>query len=416
MDKQYQAVADTAPFRAQVSRQALDPSNLGLRLLQPAFKNIPRGSLRLRFADGTEHCLSGRDSTGPSASIHIHSSKAFLKLLFGGDVEFADAYALGQWSTPDLGALLRFALENEQALGKQLSGNAAIRLLNRLLHLLRNNSRSGSRRNISFHYDLGNDFYQQWLDPSMSYSSALFEHPQQDLQQAQENKYRRIRELTGTGCGDRILEIGCGWGGFMEHAGRRGLQIHGVTLSREQLAYANQRMRAEGLGYQANATLTDYRDTIGQYDGIVSIEMLEAVGEAHWPQYFQTLFQRLKPGAAAVIQVITIEEERFGAYRSKTDFIQKYIFPGGMLPTPEILKNQCEQAGLVQDHAQSFGLDYAETLRLWRQSFLSAWPTISQQGFDLRFRRLWEYYLHYCEAGFRHGSIDVGIYRFRRPE
>jgi cyclopropane-fatty-acyl-phospholipid synthase len=322
----------------------------------------------------------------------------------------------GEWETPDLVALIELASRNEQALQDALGGGRAARLLNRLWHWRRNNNRRGSRRNIAFHYDLGNDFYRRWLDQGMTYSSALFEHPQQDLAQAQQAKYQRIAELAELQPGARVLEIGCGWGGFMElAAGQLACRVEGVTLSQQQLAYANARMQAAGLQQQAQASLTDYRDTAGQYDAIVSIEMLEAVGEAHWPRYFQTLYERLKPGSGAVVQVITIADERYAEYRRTTDFIQRHVFPGGMLPSPSILRQQAEQAGLQPDHAQTFGLSYARTLAQWRAAFIAAWPHIAGNGFDQRFRRLWEYYLCYCEAGFNAGMIDVGIYRFRKP-
>ena len=305
---------------------------------------------------------------------------------------------------------------NTTALGPTLDGGPLASLLNRLYHRLRKNSRRGSRRNISQHYDLGNDFYGRWLDPSMTYSSALYEYPEQSLVEAQIAKYKRISELAGLKREDRILEIGCGWGGFMEHAAAHtGCDVHGITLSQEQLIYANERMARQNLEQRAEATLTDYREASGEYDAIVSIEMLEAVGEAHWPRYFRTLRRRLKPGASAVIQVITIADDGYDSYRRRTDFIQRHVFPGGMLPCPKVLQKQASNAGLMLDHEETFGSSYARTLAAWRESFCSAWPAIARQGFDERFRRLWQYYLSYCETGFRSGSIDVGIYRFRKP-
>jgi cyclopropane-fatty-acyl-phospholipid synthase len=383
-----------------------------LRLL----RRIDYGALRLRLPDGEEHLFTGRLGADKQASLLIRDARAITRLLRGGDIGFAESYMDGEWETPDLVALIELASRNEQALQDALGGGRAARLLNRLWHWRRNNNRRGSRRNIAFHYDLGNDFYRRWLDQGMTYSSALFEHPQQDLAQAQQAKYQRIAELAELQPGARVLEIGCGWGGFMElAAGQLACRVEGVTLSQQQLAYANARMQAAGLQQQAQASLTDYRDTAGQYDAIVSIEMLEAVGEAHWPRYFQTLYERLKPGSGAVVQVITIADERYAEYRRTTDFIQRHVFPGGMLPSPSILRQQAEQAGLQPDHAQTFGLSYARTLAQWRAAFIAAWPHIAGNGFDQRFRRLWEYYLCYCEAGFNAGMIDVGIYRFRKP-
>jgi cyclopropane-fatty-acyl-phospholipid synthase len=384
-----------------------------LHLLQ----RIEHGSLRLRLPDGETLMFSGRVSAAPAAELVIDNARALGRLLRGGDIGFAESYLDGDWHSPDLLALISLACRNEQAFAKTLDGGRLARALNRLYHWRRHNNRRGSRRNIAFHYDLGNAFYRQWLDPSMTYSAALFDDPSYSLAQAQQAKYRRIAELAQLQAGDRVLEIGCGWGGFMEYAaGHHACQVHGLTLSREQLAYANQRLRAAGLAARASASLTDYRDSMGQYDALVSIEMLEAVGEAHWPRYFRTLRERLKPGGRAVVQVITIAEQRFADYRKTTDFIQRHVFPGGMLPSPAILHQQAAGAGLLSEQQETFGLSYARTLALWRQAFHRAWPEIAGQGFDQRFRRLWEYYLCYCEAGFRAGTIDVGIYRFRRPE
>ncbi len=379
--------------------------------------NIRHGSLRLTLPDGESHRFQGELDGGPDAEIVIRDQRAISRLLRGGHVGFAESYLERQWDTPDLLDLLLFAVRNESALRSALGGGMAARLMNRLYHRSRNNSRHGSRRNIAFHYDLGNAFYRLWLDDSMTYSAGLFERPGQSLPQAQQAKYRRIAELAGLRPDARVLEIGCGWGGFMEHAAsRRGSRVTGITLSREQLAFANRRMALQGLDRMSRASLTDYRDTQGSYDAVVSIEMLEAVGEENWRRYFDILHQRLKPGAPAVVQVITIADERFDEYRRGTDFIQRHVFPGGMLPCPAGLRNLADDAGLVLDHSQTFGLSYARTLAHWRERFLTVWPQVAAQGFDQRFRRLWEYYLCYCEAGFRTGGVDVGIYRFRRPE
>ena len=375
---------------------------------------LRRGHLTLTLPDGVTHRFRGQ-APGPEAEIRIRHPAALRRLVFGGDIGFAESYTDCHWDTPNLPAVMALAEGNQRPLDRGLRGTAFALWLNRGYHRLRANSRRGSRRNIAQHDDLGNAFYGQWLDAGMTYSSALFEHPGQPLAEAQAAKYRRIGELAGVRRGVRILEVGCGWGGFMEHAAGLGAQVQGLTLSREQLAYANARMERLGLADRARAELSDYRDSQGQYDALVSIEMLEAVGEANWPRYFQTLHQRLAPGAAAVVQVITIADDRFAGYRAKTDFIQRHIFPGGMLPCPRVLREQAAAAGLEIDHAETFGPAYAHTLALWRTAFLAAWPQIQGLGFDERFRRLWEYYLCYCEAGFDSGAIDVGIYRLRRP-
>ena len=384
--------------------------------LQRLLSQIRHGSLILDLPGNQRLEFSGTEDGGPHAELTVRDPRAMMRLLRGGAIGFAESYLDRQWDSPDLLALMELAARNKSVFDATLGGGALSRLLNRLYHRSRNNSRNGSRRNIAFHYDLGNDFYRLWLDETMTYSAALFEDQDRNLELAQQAKYRRIAELAGLKAKAQVLEIGCGWGGFMEHAATEwDSQVTGITLSREQLQFANRRMDKQGCNGQAGALLLDYRDSHGQYDAVVSIEMLEAVGETHWPRYFQTLYERLKPGACAVIQVITIDNARFEHYRQRTDFIQRHIFPGGMLPCPRVLQEQAHKAGLIPDHEQTFGQSYADTLDLWRQRFRTAWPQINSQGFDQRFRRLWEYYLCYCEAGFRTGVIDVGIYRFRRP-
>lgn len=395
-----------------------------LNAFERLIQQLPNGRLTLAIPTGERRIYAGKDAhSGPEGGIVLHDYRALRRLLAGGDLGFAESYIDGDWDSPDLLGLLQFGLVNRDALGGVLRGGALSRLINRLWHRLRENSRHGSRRNIAFHYDLGNQFYAHWLDPSMTYSSGLFDRSgnslegsvEAGLEASQQRKYRRLYELAGVDAGAQLLEIGCGWGCFMEHAAGLGCSVKGLTLSREQLRYANERMRRTGLERQAQAQLTDYRDSQGQFDAVVSIEMLEAVGEAHWPDYFRTLYQRLKPGAAAVVQVITIAEDRYAHYRTHTDFIQRHVFPGGMLPTPSLLDRHAGAAGLERDHAERFGLSYARTLVEWRQRFEQSWPQLQELGFDERFRRLWNYYLIYCEAGFRHGVSDVGIYRFRRP-
>jgi cyclopropane-fatty-acyl-phospholipid synthase len=272
------------------------------------------------------------------------------------------------------------------------------------------NTKTGSRRNIAFHYDLGNDFYRTWLDASMTYSSALYSRPDQGLEAAQERKLARILALLEMEEGHRVLEIGCGWGDLAARLAKSGCHVTGLTLSKEQLAHARALAQAEGIAGRTDLRLQDYRDVGGRYDRVVSIEMLEAVGERYWPTYFSTVRERLAPGGRAVLQVITIDEERFKTYRRSADFIQRYIFPGGMLPTRSIVAREAAQAGLRLVAEETFGASYALTLAEWRRRFFAAWPAIERLGFPPAFRRLWEYYLCYCEAGFRAGVIDVGLY------
>ena len=354
----------------------------------------------------------------PAPTIRLNSTAAVRKAYISGVLGWGEAYIEGDWETDDLLQVTEWAMHNDKALDDVFEGSAFGRWLHRLLHRLNDNSLKGSRRNISAHYDLGNAFYAQWLDPSMTYSSALYRHPKETLQTAQHNKYDRILELLNIQPQDKVLEIGCGWGGFAERllTQHKESQYHGVTLSTEQLAWAQNRLKNRAVDNRGEATLTDYRMIEGQYDKIASIEMLEAVGEAHWPTYFKTLYDRLKPGGEAVIQVITIEEKRFESYRNNADFIQRYIFPGGMLLTPRVVQEQAEQAGLKLNHQQAFGQDYARTLSAWRDKFEDAWESVRPLGFDDRFRRLWRYYLCYCESGFRHESIDVYLFRLKKPE
>jgi cyclopropane-fatty-acyl-phospholipid synthase len=285
-----------------------------------------------------------------------------------------------------------------------------LRPLHRLRHLLKANSKSGSRRNIAFHYDLGNDFYRLWLDRSMTYSSAIYENPEQSLEDAQQAKQQRILELLTLNGGERVLEIGCGWGSLAAGLARHGARVTAVTLSAQQLAGAQAFIAAESSADRVELRLQDYREVEGSFDRIVSIEMLEAVGEEYWPAYFTTLRARLRAGGKAVLQVITIREDGFERYRKSTDFIQRYIFPGGLLPSKAVIAEQAVRAGFSLTSVASFGDSYAITLVEWRRRFLSAWPEIEQLGFGPSFRRLWEYYLSYCEAGFRIGAIDVGLY------
>ncbi|XZG71301.1 class I SAM-dependent methyltransferase [Chitinibacteraceae bacterium HSL-7] len=376
------------------------------RLFFALLGRLEAGQLTVRTPTG-QRLNYGRDA-GLSAELRINDWRACAAVLSGGDIGFADALRSGWVDSPDLTALMRLAIRNEGVLGSALSGNWLARVWYALRHRLRANTRSGSRRNIHAHYDLGNDFYARWLDRSWSYSSALFAgDTQRSLEEAQAAKYQRIVDVLGLSPGMRVLEIGCGWGGFAEHAARLGIAVHGITISPAQLAIARQRIRAAGLDALAQLELTDYRDLTGQYDAIVSIEMFEAVGERFWPRYFATVRDRLRPGGRALIQTITIDDALFARYRATSDFIREFIFPGGMLPGIEVFSRAAARTGLATLDVFRFGADYAETLRRWRHAFEHERAAIAGQGFDEVFMRTWQMYLCYCEAGFDEGRTDV---------
>jgi cyclopropane-fatty-acyl-phospholipid synthase len=335
----------------------------------------------------------------------------FWRLALHGDLGAAESYIAGEWSSPDLDALLKLALLNAAALPQA----GLVRVLPRLRHELNRNTRRGSRRNIAAHYDLGNAFYSHWLDAGMNYSSGLYLSPAQTLEEAQQAKADRVSQLLELSGGETVLEIGCGWGALAERLiERHRCRVTGITLSARQLEYANQRLRERGLCRYGDLRLQDYRDVQGSYDRIVSIEMMEAVGAAYWPAYFKQVRDRLRPGGVAVLQVITIDEARYEAYRRQPDFIQQYIFPGGMLPTVEIVGREAESAGIELVRREMFGESYALSLAEWQRRFQTAWPSIAPLGFDARFKRMWEYYLAYCQAGFEAGAVSVGFYQFRK--
>ncbi|MEW9837450.1 class I SAM-dependent methyltransferase [Mesorhizobium marinum] len=353
---------------------------------------------------------------GPDVLISVHRWRALAKLMLGGEVSFAASYLDGDWSTPDPLRLFELVMLNEtmRLPARRFSGIA--RLLDKIHHGLHRNTRSGSKRNIAAHYDLGNDFYQQWLDRSMTYSAALFADDE-TLEEAQQNKIRHVSRLLELRGGERVLEIGCGWGALAEGLVRQeGSHFTGITLSEQQFAYASDRLRPEIARNQAELRLQDYRDLGGRFDRIVSIEMFEAVGEAYWRTYFDVVKKRLAQNGIAVLQVITIAEDRFEKYRRTPDFIQRYIFHGGMLPTKTHLRDLAAGAGLEIMTELSFGIGYARTLAEWRSRFKNAWPRLLQLGFDDRFRRMWDYYLSYCEAGFRAGATDVVLIKLRALE
>ena len=368
---------------------------------------LKSGHLQIITPEGNQ-MMFGDLHQPPSGTLKINDWRACARIISAGDIGFAECLEADWVSTPDLTALLRLALKNEAALQRMVNGGRISTLWYRLKHWLRPNTREGSRRNIHAHYDIGNDFYQRWLDPSFTYSSAVFHGDYSiSLEQAQANKYQRIIDELKLKAGDHVLEIGCGWGGFAEHAGKQGIRITGITISPAQLAIAKERMQKNNLTELVDLQLCDYRDLTGQFDAVVSIEMFEAVGERFWAEYFKTVSARLKPGGNALIQSITILERDFERYRSSTDFIQQYIFPGGMLPSPERFVEQAEKAGLATLSHYPFGRDYAETLRRWHQAWEREYESIIKLGFDDRFMRIWRMYFAYCEAGFDEGKTDV---------
>lgn len=366
------------------------------------------GTLVVELPNGDVKTFSG-DTDGPNANIVLHKWSAIRRMVFGGDIGFAEGYMAGEWSTDDLTALIELAAVNRETMENKVRGNAIVRWFDRLNHLLRPNTKRGSRKNIQAHYDLGNDFYREWLDPTMTYSSGIYESINDPLDAAQIKKYERIAKVIDPKPGQTLLEIGCGWGGFASYAAKTyGCNIVGITLSQEQHDFAKERMIREGLSDLVDIRIQDYRDVTGHFDGIASIEMFEAVGEKNWPGYFKTVGDRLHDHGRAAIQVITIDESRFASYRRSADFIQRYVFPGGMLPTASAFQSHAEDAGLSVRDSFFFGQSYAHTMAEWHKRFADAWPSIERIGFDERFRRLWEYYLAYCRAGFQTGAINVG--------
>jgi cyclopropane-fatty-acyl-phospholipid synthase len=382
----------------------------GAFLLRRLLERLQCGTLTVVMPNGraVTHCTH---VAGPEAVLRLHRWRALLRLLGGGDTGFAAAYVDGDWCSPDLTALVELAARNQAQIPGANGGAWLMRLVNRWRHRARANTPAGSRRNIEQHYDLGNAFYACWLDAGMSYSSALFSGENQSLEDAQSAKQDRVLELLDVQQGQTVLEIGCGWGGLAERLAAAGCYVTAVTLSPAQHAFAQARVARAGLADRVDLRLQDYRSIEGTYDRVVSIEMLEAVGEAWWPTWFELLRARLRPGGVTVFQTITIADARFEAYRRNADFIQRYIFPGGMLPSPTALRSQIKCAGLSLHTTEAFGASYARTVSIWQERFQAAWPDIAESGFPARFKRLWEYYLSYCEAGFRAGAVDVGLWR-----
>ncbi len=378
--------------------------------LEKVLSVIDAGRLIVELPSGARIVRAGL-RPGPEAEVKLNNWRSLRRLALKGDLGFASAYLDNDWSSPDLTALFELAALNGARFMTAVRGTIPFRLVNWLVHRARPNTRRGSRRNIEAHYDLGNEFYQLWLDAKMIYSSAIFRPATASLEQAQDAKLQRIVEKLRLAGGDSVLEIGCGWGGLAAKIAQEGAaRVTGVTISPAQLKQARSLVQERSLEDRVELRLQDYRDVEGRFDRIVSVEMIEAVGRDCIPKYFETIRQRLKPGGLCVLQAITIAEDRFADYCRKPDFIQRYIFPGGFLPSKTLMREMSELAGLTLTAVENFGDSYALTLREWRRRFLDAWPEIEKLGFTPSFKRLWEYYLCYCEAGFRAGVIDVGIY------
>jgi cyclopropane-fatty-acyl-phospholipid synthase len=397
------------------SDQARTPRGAAL-LLHLLAERWTFGRLSLRLPGGAVHVLEGTEP-GPSAILDIRDYGFARRVLANGDIGFAEGYMAGEWETPHLAPLLEVLAQNYDHIRRLFDGNPVMTAVNWVSHRLNRNSRSGSRKNIHAHYDLGNAFYSQWLDPSMTYSSARFATPDTPLEAAQREKYAALARIMDLKPGHSVLEIGCGWGGFAEFAAKEvGARVTGITISQQQYDFARQRLFNAGLSERADIQLIDYRDVRGQFDRVASIEMFEAVGQEYWPAYFGKIHEVLAPGGVAGLQIITIEDALFAEYNRRTDFIQKYVFPGGMLPSEARLKPVIDRAGLGWQAIERFGLDYADTLKLWDERFQTAWPEISRMaGFDERFRRLWRFYLAYCEAGFRSRRTDVVQLALAKP-
>ncbi len=378
-------------------------------------KRLEHGRLDFVLPDGRRFRAEGQ-KPGPVAEITIHNPDTFGRLIREGDLGFCEAYLDGWWSTPDLMVFMDLIHQGNEAVYDGYPGMSVIRAFEKLRFWWQSNSRGQAKKNIAYHYDLGNEFYQLWLDDTMTYSSGLFTTGQESLEKAQEQKYASMVDQMGAKPGDHVLEIGCGWGGFAEYAAReRGLRVTGLTISQAQHDYAVARIAKAGLSDRVTIKMQDYRDETGLYDGIASIEMFEAVGERYWPVYFNTLRDRLKPGGHATLQIITVQDKRWKVYKRGVDFIQKYIFPGGMLPSPGALKSEIARAGLHLKGSIEFGHSYSQTLRRWHDVFNERWPEVAKMGFDDRFRRMWNFYLTSCAGTFRGGNCDVTQITVTRP-
>jgi cyclopropane-fatty-acyl-phospholipid synthase len=388
--------------------------NIWAYFLARLLNHIQVGSLSVIMPDGAR-IESHTIHTDQHATIIIHDLAALRKLILGGSIGFSESYIAGHWTSPELPRLIEILALNGETLSARLRGSAPARITNYILHRLKRNSRRGSKSNIRYHYDLGNDFYQKWLGSAMIYSSAIFADDDDDLDRAQTRKMNRIIDLLDISEDQSVLEIGCGWGALSRYiAENKKSRVHGITLSKQQLSYAQNMIQESEDKALISLELTDYRDVVDSFDRIVSIEMIEAVGEEFLPKYFETIRNRLTPGGRAVIQAITIDEQKFDRYKATPDFIQKYIFPGGFLTTKTMMHRYAAAAGLNLCHAEYFGKSYARTLKEWRSQFITQWSDITRLGYDDKFRNMWDFYLAYCEGGFNAGSIDVGLYVLKK--
>lgn len=384
-----------------------------IRLLGLTLRQTSAGRLQLTLPSGRK-AVVGPIESNIAAQLVLKNYRVLSKTLRRGQIGFADSYMAGDIDTDNLVELFNYYMDNEQALAAAAPGLVRSGWSDRIFHRKRANTRMGSRRNIAAHYDLGNPFYRLWLDPGLTYSSGMYVSPAATLEAAQKEKCNRILAALDLRADHDVLEIGCGWGGFVEAAAERAATVTGITISEQQFDEASARIARAGLAGRAHIRLEDYRDTVGSFDRIASIEMVEAVGEENWPTYFGRIADRLRPHGKAVLQAITIREDVFDAYRRNPDFIQRYIFPGGMLPTGQAMRRHAEAASLAFETLETFGASYALTLAEWRRRFSAAWPRIAALGFDERFRRMWDYYLSYCQVGFERGTIDVGLYRLAK--
>ena len=376
---------------------------------------LKRGRIDVILPDGRQFRSEGA-AAGHVAEITVHNADLFARIVREGDLGFCDAYLDGWWSTPDLMAFMDLIHDDAEEIYDGFPGQYLVRTFERIRFWLQSNSKKQARKNIEYHYDLGNDFYGLWLDDTMTYSSALFESGQESLESAQTAKYASMVDQMGVQPGDHVLEIGCGWGGFAEYAAaERGLRVTCLTISKEQFNYAVDRIEKAGLSNKVTFKLQDYRDETGTYDGIASIEMFEAVGEQYWPAYFKTVRARLKPGRKATLQIITVADRRWEVYKRGPDFIQKYIFPGGMLPSPSKLREVITKHGLLVETSIEFGHSYDQTLRRWHDTFNAKWDKVAALGFDDRFRRMWNFYLTSCAATFASENCDVTQITIARP-
>lgn len=379
-----------------------------------ALSNVRGGALHIRLPDG--RALRFGDADEPRTEMRINDYGFAKRVMTSGDIGFAESWMAGEWDSPDLSALLTLLANNIEQFRSVFEGSMLGKFVHGLHHLTNANTKAGSKRNILAHYDLGNRFYDKWLDGTMTYSSARYDANVPDLEAAQNAKYRALAEHLELKAGEHVLEIGCGWGGFAEFAAREyGARVTGITISDEQYEFARARMERAGLTHLVDIRKQDYRDVEGRFDKVASIEMFEAVGEKYWPAYFAKINEVLKPGGRAGLQIITIDDKLFDKYRKRADFIQRYVFPGGMLASVERLRDEVASAGLIWRKADAFGSSYARTLAEWGQRFQAKWNEISAMGFDERFRRLWLFYLGYCEAGFRTGRTDVVQVAIAKP-